>query len=71
MRYELPSSVWNSLPKSANYVKECMIFSGYDNFESIVKLESEDEQKCMFDFVVKMKDAVPDQSSTFGVFQKK
>ena len=48
-----------------------MIFSGYDNVESIVKLESEDEQKCMFDFVVKMKDAVPDLSSTFGVFQKK
>ena len=48
-----------------------MIFSGYDNVESIVKLESEDEQKCMFDFVVKMKDAVPDPSSTFGVFQKK
>ena len=63
---ELPSSVWNSIQKSAHYVKECMIFSRYDSVKSIVKLESDDKQKSMFDFVVKMKNAVPDPSSTFG-----
>ena len=46
------------------------MFTGYDNVEWIVKLELEEEQKRMFDFVVMMKDAVPDPTSTFGIFEK-
>lgn len=68
---DLPASIWNSLPPNANYVKECIKLSGYDNVESIVKLGDEKEQNKMFQFVVDMKDAVPDPKATFGIFEKK
>ena len=67
---QVPTNIWNSLPQSANYLKECIVFSGYDNVTSIITLESEDEQKRMFDFIVKTKKSVPDPKATFGIFEK-
>ena len=65
---DIPQHIWEILPDSAMYLKEIMIFCGYESITSIMKLESEEERKKMFQFVVMMKDAVGDPKKMFGIF---
>lgn len=67
----LPDYVWEWLPKNAEYIKNCMIFSGYQTIDAIIQLENEEEVKRMFEFVVMMKEGVEDQEKMFGIFANK
>ena len=68
---DLSLHIKNYLPKSADYIKNCLLFSGYQTIDAVIKLESEEEVKRMFDFVVKIKDVVEDQEKMFGIFASK
>ena len=48
-----------------------MTFSGYATIDAIIRLEKEDEQKQMFEFVVSMKDVIDDKKKMFGIFASK
>ena len=62
---EIPITVWNILPKNANYIRKIMIFSGYETLDSVITLQNEAERKKMFQFAVMMKDVIEDLLKVF------
>ena len=67
----LPQEIWNLLPKSAEYLKNIMKFSGYETIDAILRLESKENLQEMFDFVIMMKDVIDDPREIFGIFISK
>ena len=67
---EIPITVWNILPKNANYIRKIMIFSGYETLDSVITLQNEAERKKMFQFAVMMKDVIEDHDEMFGIFSR-
>ena len=64
----LPEELWELLPNNAEYLKNIMKFSGYETFESVIRLQNKDEIQKMFDFVIMMKSVVENSHEMFGIF---
>lgn len=50
---------------------QTMLFCGYETVDAVIKLEKEEEQMKMFEFVVSMKDVIEDPHKIFGIFVNK
>lgn len=51
-------------------MKNILKFSGYETYESIIKLKDKEELAQVFEFVKSMSDVVPDKEEMFGVFSR-
>ena len=48
---EIPCSVWNLLPASAQYIKTVLDFSGYTTFEPFLTMKNHNDLQLAFDCV--------------------
>jgi hypothetical protein len=62
--------LWNIFPPQSNYLKNILKYSGYETYESIVKLKEKEELEQVFEFVKCMSDVVPDIEEMFGIFSR-
>lgn len=51
-------------------MKNILKFSGYETYESIIKLKDKEELAQVFEFVKSMSDVVSDKEEMFGVFSR-
>lgn len=66
----IPPELWNIFPPQGNYLKNILKYSGYETYESIIKLKEKEELEQVFEFVKSMCDVIPDKEEMFGIFSR-
>ena len=68
----ISDDLWKEFPESGAYIKNIMIFCGYNNRESIIRLKDENEVSKMFSTVIELQELVPEhqKDEMFGIFRK-
>ena len=69
----VPDHLWNLFPPNCMYLKEMMIFCGYETKDAVLSLKSEEELRNMFQFAIEMYETLSeeDKNKIFGIFSKK
>lgn len=68
----IPDELWNIFPSHGKYIKEMMIFCGYQSRESILKLKDNEEVQKMLKFTIQNEAVLEgdERKKVFGMFYK-
>ncbi len=66
----IPNEIWSIFPPKALYLKNILIYCGYDTPEAVLKLREHGELDQVFTFMKSISDIVEEKEALFGIFQK-
>ena len=68
----VPEELWSMFPAKGNYLKNILIFTGYETCESILTLSNENELNEVFGFIRETLDLIDesDKKRMLGIFEK-
>ena len=67
---KIPDELWNMFPPNGQYLKNILMFTGYETYHAVMKLKQENEIKRLFSFVKDMSDIIDYKKKMFGIFSK-
>ena len=69
---KIPEELWKLFPPKGQYLRNILVYSGYETYDSIVKLNENTEMNEVFSFVKNMSDIMDEKEKEeiFGIFSK-